>query len=103
MLRMSLFASRQFSGINVATVPAQRRLPEEARRLGSYVTELLPCAVLCGLASGLLVTPLTAGVLAAVEDADLREASAINDVIGATVGDGLAAALMDGYRQAMFV
>ncbi|MGY1694665.1 MULTISPECIES: DHA2 family efflux MFS transporter permease subunit [unclassified Geodermatophilus] len=86
---------------------------------GPYVRELLPGVVLWGLALGLLVTPLTAAVLAAVRDADLGEASAVNDVaarlggavmialaptlIGATAGDGLAAALMDGYRQAMVV
>lgn len=45
----------------------------------SYVTAILPGALLWGLGIGLAVAPLTAGVLAAVDDADLGEASAIND------------------------
>jgi hypothetical protein len=45
----------------------------------SYVRAILPGAVLWGLGIGLAVAPLSAGVLAAVDDADLGEASAIND------------------------
>ena len=63
------------------------------------------------------VTPLTAAVLAAVRDADLGEASAINDaasrvgglivialvpaLIGATAGRSLDHALVHGYQPAM--
>jgi EmrB/QacA subfamily drug resistance transporter len=45
----------------------------------SYVRAILPGALLFGLGLGLSVAPLTAGVLAAVDDSDLGEASAIND------------------------
>ncbi|GAA3599971.1 DHA2 family efflux MFS transporter permease subunit [Kribbella ginsengisoli] len=45
----------------------------------SYVSAVLPGALLWGLGIGLAVAPLTAGVLAAVDDNDLGEASAIND------------------------
>ena len=44
----------------------------------SYATTILPAAVLWGVGIGITVTPLTAGVLAAVGDADLGEGSAIN-------------------------
>ena len=88
-------------------------------RSGSYAEAILPGVVLWGVALGLVVTPLTAAVLAAVSVADLGEASAINDVaarlggaimialvpllIGVNAGRGLAAALMDGYQPAMIV
>jgi MFS family permease len=68
---------------------------------------------------GVWVAPLTAGVLAAVSDADLGEASAINDaaarlggllaiaavpiLVGVSMGGGLADALVGGYRPAMLV
>ncbi len=45
----------------------------------SYAEAILPGALLWGLGIGLAVAPLTAGVLAAVDDSDLGEASAIND------------------------
>jgi EmrB/QacA subfamily drug resistance transporter len=45
----------------------------------TYVRVILPGAILWGLGIGLAVAPLTAGVLAAVDDSDLGEASAIND------------------------
>src|SRR3954465_12317500 len=44
-----------------------------------YAQAILPGAILWGLGIGLAVAPLTAGVLAAVDDSDLGEASAIND------------------------
>jgi EmrB/QacA subfamily drug resistance transporter len=46
---------------------------------GTYAQTILPGAILWGLGIGLTVAPLTAGVLAAVDDSDLGEATAIND------------------------
>jgi len=85
----------------------------------SYVQAILPGALVWGLGVGLLVTPLTASVLAAVSDADLGEASAINDgasrvgallitalvpvLIGSAGGGGLAPAIEHGYQFAMVV
>ncbi len=185
MLRLSLFASRQFDAINVTTVlfygalgaasyllilQCELRLgysaaqagavliPESAvflvisplsgalvARVGprwlmafgilavaasffwlsaahpgaSYAGVILPATLLWGLGVGLAVTPLTAAVLAAVRDADLGEASAVNDaasriggviviavvpvLIGASGGRGLAHALAHGYQPAMIV
>jgi EmrB/QacA subfamily drug resistance transporter len=84
-----------------------------------YATAILPAALLWGLGLGLTVAPLTAAVLAAVGDADLGEASAINNaaarvggviaiavvplLIGATGGRSLAHALAGGYEPAMIV
>ncbi|WP_433380737.1 DHA2 family efflux MFS transporter permease subunit [Actinoplanes sp. CA-142083] len=84
----------------------------------TYASAILPGVLLQGLGLGLAVTPLTAAVLAAVDDADLGEASAVNDaasrvgavlavaavplLIGAGGGD-LANALVDGFRPAMLV
>lgn len=84
----------------------------------SYVSAILPGVLLQGLGLGLAVTPLTAAVLAAVDDADLGEASAVNDaaarvgavlavaavplLIGAGGGD-LGTALVDGFRPAMLM
>jgi EmrB/QacA subfamily drug resistance transporter len=86
---------------------------------GTYAQAILPGVALWGLGLGLTVTPLTAAVLAAVSDGDLGEASAISDVasrlggalmtalvpvlVGVQAGRGLADALADGYRPAMFV
>jgi EmrB/QacA subfamily drug resistance transporter len=83
----------------------------------SYAGAILPGVLLYGLGLGLAVTPLTAAVLAAVADADLGEAAAVNDaaarvgallavalvpaLIGATGGSSLGQALADGYRPAM--
>jgi EmrB/QacA subfamily drug resistance transporter len=85
----------------------------------SYAAAILPGALLWGLGIGLAVTPLTAAVLAAVGDADLGEASGINDaasrvggvvviavvpaLIGATGGGGYAHAIIHGYQPAMIV
>jgi len=85
----------------------------------SYVQAILPGAVLWGLGIGLTVAPLTAGVLAAVDDADLGEASAINDaasriggvvlialvpaLLGVGSSDDLAQPLANRYRTAMLV
>jgi EmrB/QacA subfamily drug resistance transporter len=83
----------------------------------SYATAILPGVLLWGLGIGLAVTPLTAAVLAAVNDHDLGEAAALNDaasrlggliaislvpaVIGATGGRTLAHALTHGFQPAM--
>jgi MFS family permease len=83
-----------------------------------YARAILPGALVWGLGIGLAVTPLTAAVLAAVADADLGEASAINDAasrIGGLIavaivpaligvaGSGFADALPDGFQPAMIV
>jgi EmrB/QacA subfamily drug resistance transporter len=85
----------------------------------SYVQAILPGALLWGLGIGLTVAPLTAGVLAAVDDADLGEASAINDaasrvggvvlialvpvLLGVGGSNDLVKPLADRYRTAMLV
>ncbi|WP_371402156.1 MFS transporter [Kribbella sp. NBC_00662] len=85
----------------------------------SYVSAILPGALLWGLGIGLTVAPLTAGVLAAVDDADLGEASAINDaasrvggvvlialvpvLLGVGGSNELAGPLANRYRTAMLV
>ncbi len=85
----------------------------------SYARDILPAVLVWGLGLGLLVTPLTAAVLAAVSDDDLGEASAISDVaarvggavlvalvpalIGVTAGRALPQALAEGYGGAMAV
>jgi EmrB/QacA subfamily drug resistance transporter len=87
-----------------------------ARPGDGYAEAILPGALLWGLGIGLAVAPLTAAVLAAVADADLGEASAINDaaarvgglvaialvpaLVGAA-GPSLARALPNGYQPAM--
>ena len=89
-----------------------------AARVGEpYAQAILPGVLLYGLALGLSVTPLTAAVLAAVDDSDLGEASAVNDdasrvgaavavalvplLIGATGGKTLEQALATGFEPAM--
>lgn len=83
----------------------------------SYAGSILLPALLWGVGIGIAVTPLTAAVLAAVDDADLGEASAINDaaarvgsvvvlalvpvLIGAGAASSLAHALTLGYQPAM--
>jgi EmrB/QacA subfamily drug resistance transporter len=84
-----------------------------------YWGAILPAALVRGAGLGLVVTPLTAAVLAAVGDADLGEASAINDaaariggviavalvpvLIGVGAGTSLTEALTNGYEPAMIV
>jgi EmrB/QacA subfamily drug resistance transporter len=83
-----------------------------------YLSAILPPLLLRGVGLGLMVTPLTAAVLAAVGDVDLGEGSAINDaaarvgglvavalvpaLIGVGAGSTLAGVLTHGYRHAMF-
>ena len=90
-----------------------------ARPGEGYAQSILPGAVLWGLGIGLTVVPLTAGVLAAVEDADLGEAAAINDaasrvggvvvvaLVPALLGAGdsrtLVQPLASGFQTAMLV
>jgi len=85
----------------------------------TYTRAILPGALLWGLGIGLMVTPLTAAVLAAVGDGDVGEASGINDassrvggaivialvpvLLGATAGGSLAHALASGFQPAMIV
>jgi MFS family permease len=91
----------------------------QAQRGDGYVAAILPGVLLWGLGIGIAVTPLTASVLAAVSDADLGEASAINDaasrvggvvaialvplLVGVSGGGGLGGALASGYEPAMVV
>lgn len=90
----------------------------QAQPGSGYAQAILPGVLLWGLGIGLAVTPLTASVLAAVGDADLGEASAVNDaasriggviavavvpaLIGAA-GGSLTHDLSHGYRTAMLV
>jgi EmrB/QacA subfamily drug resistance transporter len=90
-----------------------------ARPNYSYVETILPGALLWGLGIGLAVAPLTAGVLAAVDDRDLGEASGINDaasriggvvvialvpvLLGARRSTSLATPLATNYQTAMLV
>lgn len=85
----------------------------------SYPQAILPGALLWGLGIGLTVAPLTAGVLAAVDDTDLGEASAINDaasrvggvvlialvpvLLGVGGSNDLVQPLAHRYRTAMLV
>jgi len=85
----------------------------------SYAAAILPGALLWGIGIGIAVTPLTAAVLGAVPDADLGEASGVNDaaarvgglvvialvpaLIGVTASHTLADALRDGFQPAMLV
>jgi len=103
--------------------PARRRRARLAlggpRAGESYAAAILPGALLWGVGIGVAVTPLTAAVLAAVPDADLGEASAVNEasarvgaslaialvpaLIGVTAGRTLARALTNGFQPAMLV
>jgi EmrB/QacA subfamily drug resistance transporter len=90
-----------------------------ARPGDTYVEAVLPGAALWGLGIGLAVAPLTAGVLAAVDDTDLGEASAINDaasrvggvvmvalipvLLGVRTASSLGPPLADHYGSAMLV
>ena len=68
-----------------------------ARPGDPYAQAILPGAMLWGLGVGLAVAPLTAGVLAAVDDSDLGEASAVNDAasrVGGVVLVALVPALL---------
>ncbi len=84
-----------------------------------YATVILPALVLYGIGLGVAVTPLTSAVLAAVDDRDLGEGTAVNDaasrvggaalvalvpaLIGATGGSSLARGLVHGYQPAIIL
>lgn len=90
-----------------------------ARPGDPYAQAILPGALLWGLGIGITVAPLTAGVLAAVDDADLGEASAINDaasrvggvvmvalvpiLLGVGSARSLSRPLANNYQTAMLV
>jgi EmrB/QacA subfamily drug resistance transporter len=90
-----------------------------ARPEQAYAQAILPGSILWGLGIGLSVAPLTAGVLAAVDDADLGEASAINDaasrvggvvmvalvpiLLGTWSAQSLTQSLSHSYQSAMLV
>lgn len=110
------FGPRWLMAAGITAVAAGFVLMAGARAGSSYLTALLPGILLQGLGLGLAVTPLTAAVLAAVDDSDLGEASAVNDAasrIGGAVAvaavplligagrDDLATALTGGFRPAM--
>ena len=108
---------RRLMVAGILTVAAAFLWLSGAHAGASYALAILPAAILWGVGVGLAVTPLTAAVLAAVDDRDLGEASAINDaasrlgavvaiaIVPALIGVGggatLANALADGYQPAM--
>ena len=108
---------RRLMVAGILTVAAAFLWLSGAHAGASYALAILPAAILWGVGVGLAVTPLTAAVLAAVDDRDLGEASAINDaasrlgavvaiaVVPALIGVGggatLGHALADGYQPAM--
>jgi EmrB/QacA subfamily drug resistance transporter len=101
----------------ILLVAASQLWLAQLHQQSDYWISFLPPALVRGVGLGLVVTPLTAGVLAAVGDADLGEASAINDaaarvggvvavalvplLVGVGSGTSLALALGDGYGSAM--
>ncbi|HWJ96785.1 MAG TPA: MFS transporter [Acidimicrobiales bacterium] len=82
-----------------------------------YVTSVLPAVVLFGLGMATTVAPLTATVLASVDDAMAGVASGVNNAVsrlagllavavlpalaGIAIGDSLADALAEGYTTAL--
>jgi EmrB/QacA subfamily drug resistance transporter len=113
------FGARWPMVAGIALVALSQLLLAELEPGSGYVSAVLPAALARGLGLGLAVTPLTAAVLDAVGDADLGEASAINDaasrvggviavalvplLIGISAGGSLAEALETGYEPAMIV
>ncbi|MGK5682093.1 MFS transporter [Actinoplanes sp. URMC 104] len=110
------FGPRLLMTAGILAVGAGMALVSGAQSGSSYPTALLPGILLQGLGLGLAVTPLTAAVLAAVDDSDLGEASAVNDAasrIGGAVAiaavplligagrEDLGSALAGGFRPAM--
>jgi uncharacterized membrane protein len=98
------------------TVAAAFVLLSRAQHGDGYTAAILPGTILLGLGDGLVATPLTAAVLAAAEDADLGEASAVNNAaawVGGAIVIGvlpvllgsqtLSTAVANGYQPAMLV
>ena len=84
----------------------------------SYVSGVLPGVAVFGLGLALTVAPLTAAVLAAVDDAHMGVASGVNNAVARVAGlmavavlpalvgielDGAGPEFSDGYRRAMYV
>lgn len=83
----------------------RRRRDGGGRRPAPVTSALLPGILLQGLGLRLAVTPLTAAVLAAVDDTDLGEASAVNDA-ASRIGGAIAIAAVPlligaGQRKAL--
>ena len=113
------FGPRWLMVAGILTVAAAFVLLSQAHRGDGYATAILPGTLLWGVGDALAATPLTVAVLAAVDDADLGEASAINSaaswvggvvliaVVPALLGTGrspsLGHALADGYQPALIV
>ena len=113
------FGPRWFMVAGILAVAAAFVWLSQAHRDGGYAAVILPATLLWGLGDALAATPLTAAVLAAVEDADLGEASAINNAASWVGGVVLIAlvpvllgvggshtfshALAGGYQPAMIV
>ena len=88
---------RRLMVAGILTVAAAFLWLSGAHAGASYALAILPAAILWGVGVGLAVTPLTAAVLAAVDDRDLGEASAINDAasrLGAVVAIAVVPALI---------
>lgn len=68
---------------------------------GDFWGRILPCMVVAGLGMATLVAPLTASVMAAVEDDDQGAASGINNAI-ARLGGLLAVSLLGGVAAAAY-
>jgi hypothetical protein len=114
---VSRIGTRQLMVVGILTVAAAFIWLSRARPGDGYTTAILPGTLLWGVGDGLAATPLTAAVLASVNDADLGIASAINSaaawvggvvviaivpaLIGASGGQHLAHALAYGYQPAM--
>jgi EmrB/QacA subfamily drug resistance transporter len=113
------FGPRWMMVAGIAAVAAAFLWLSAAHPGEGYATAILPGVLLWGAGVGVAVTPLTAAVLAAVGDADLGEASGINDaasrigglvvialvpaLIGAVSGTSLTRALGHGFQSAMLV
>jgi EmrB/QacA subfamily drug resistance transporter len=116
---VSRFGPRWLMVSGILCVSASMAWLSAAHAGATYLETILPPVVLWGIGIGVAVTPLTAAVLAAVDDADLGEASGINDaaarvgsvvaialvpaLIGAGAASTLGDALTHGYQPAMLV
>jgi EmrB/QacA subfamily drug resistance transporter len=113
------FGTRWLMAAGILIVAVGFGVLSTAHQGSPYTHSVLPGALLWGLGIGLTVAPLTAGVLAAVDDADVGEASAINDaasrvggvvlialvplMLGAGNASSLGQPLADNYQTAMLI